>query len=470
MNDQAAKRLFGGFENPMSKNPMSEKPETPDRTTPLYELHLELKAKIVTFAGYQMPVQYPAGIIREHQHTRARAGLFDVSHMGQVRLPDAGADEALEALMPVDVQGLAPGRQRYGLFTNDEGGILDDLMVSRFPGYLLVVVNAACKEADIARLQAHFGSATVEVLTDRALLALQGPASGEVLAQINPAVSAMRFMDVQELDLDGAACMVSRSGYSGEDGFEISVPAAAAQSLARRLLGSEAVAPVGLGARDSLRLEAGLCLYGHDLDTDTTPVEAGLTWAISKARRQGGARPGGFPGAHTILAQLADGAARHRVGIRPQCRAPVREGTQLLADAEPGDGLCRFGPPGRGHVPGGPGTGQAPAGHGDGVAVCQTELLSINTRRPLSTNHQGEHDHEHTEIYRRSRMDTGGRRPVRRGGHHRICPGTVRRAGLCGNARSGPGADPGQRIGGNRIRKSRQRAQSPGWRHRHADQ
>jgi aminomethyltransferase len=297
--------------------------------TPLFDLHLELGGKMVPFAGYEMPVQYPAGIMAEHNHTRARAGLFDVSHMGQVIL--RGADvaavaAALETLIPMDVLDLPEGRQRYGLFLNDAGGILDDLMFANRGDHLFLVVNAACKAQDVAHLKAALEpGVTVEEITDRALMALQGPLAEAVLTEFAPEVAEMRFMDVRTLDLDGVEAWVSRSGYTGEDGFEISVPADQAEALARRLLAHDAVAPIGLGARDSLRLEAGLCLYGHDIDTETLPGEAGLAWAIQKVRRSGGARQGGFPGADAVLAQLADGPARKRVGLRPEGRAPMRE-------------------------------------------------------------------------------------------------------------------------------------------------
>lgn len=297
----------------------------------LHDLHVGLGGRMVPFAGYEMPVQYPAGVMKEHLHTRAAAGLFDVSHMGQVILRPRAGMAALaagfEAMMPVDVAGLAEGRQRYGLFTNDAGGVLDDLMFTNRGDHLFVVVNAACKAADIAHMQANL-SEVAEVLpvTDRCLLALQGPAAGAALARIVPGVAAMRFMDVAIFgDL-----WISRSGYTGEDGFEISVPEDAAEALARRLLAMEEVLPIGLGARDSLRLEAGLCLYGHDLDETTSPVEAGLIWAIQKSRRAGGARAGGFPGAARILRELAEGPVRLRMGLRPEWRAPMREGTLLF--------------------------------------------------------------------------------------------------------------------------------------------
>ena len=301
--------------------------------TPLYALHLELGAKMVPFAGYHMPVQYPSGIIEEHKHTRTHAGLFDVSHMGQIRLRGSGA-AALESLVPVDVIDLEPNRQRYALFTNDAGGILDDLMISNAGDSLFVVVNAACKQQDEAHLRKHLAaSCEIEALTDRALLALQGPKAAMVMNRLAPSASALLFMTTGRMQIAGADCFVSRSGYTGEDGFEISVANDQAETLARTLLAEDEVAAVGLGARDSLRLEAGLCLYGHDIDTETTPVEASLNWALSKVRRHDGARAGGFPGADVIFGQLAGGAIRKRVGIRPQGKAPVREGAKLV-DAE----------------------------------------------------------------------------------------------------------------------------------------
>jgi len=292
------------------------------RRTCLYDLHRELGAKMVPFAGYEMPVRYPMGVMGEHLHSRAKAGLFDVSHMGQVIL--RAPAEALETLVPVDVQGLAESRQRYAMFTNDAGGILDDLMVANRGDHLFLVVNAACKETDIAHLQAHLPG--VEPVTDRALLALQGPLAETVLARLVPGAAAMRFMDVAVLDWEGTALWISRSGYTGDDGFEISLPEDRAEAFARALLAMEEVAPIGLGARDSLRLEAGLCLYGHDIDSDTSPVEAGLTWAIQKRRRT----EGGFLGAERIQRELAEGPSRKRVGLLPEGRAPMREGTALF--------------------------------------------------------------------------------------------------------------------------------------------
>jgi aminomethyltransferase len=299
------------------------------KQTVLHALHQELGGKIVPFAGYALPVQYPAGIMAEHKQAREAAALFDVSHMGQLRLEGADRIATLEALVPADLAGLAPGRQRYSFFTNDRGGILDDLMISNQGDWLFLVVNAACKEADIAHLQAGLeGDVTLSELTDRALIALQGPKAADVLARLAPGVQTLAFMDCKPVEVDGIACLVSRSGYTGEDGFEISVPADRAEALARRLLAEPEVAPAGLGARDSLRLEAGLCLYGHDIDETTTPVEADLVWAIQKRRRQ----DGGFPGAAVVQQQLREGAPRRRVGLQPEGRAPVREGTELQND------------------------------------------------------------------------------------------------------------------------------------------
>jgi aminomethyltransferase len=303
------------------------------KKTPLDALHRELGAKMVPFAGYEMPIQYPMGILKEHNHCRQSAALFDVSHMGQLRFEGDKAAESLESLVPVDIVGLKPGRQRYGFFTNDRGGLLDDLMITNAGDHLFVVVNAACKAQDIAHLSANIAPDVRMVeLEDRALLALQGPTAAQVLARLSPEVATQPFMSAVPRELLGADCFVSRSGYSGEDGYEISVPLEAAEALARWLLEAEEVAPVGLGARDSLRLEAGLCLYGHDLDETTTPVEAALEWALSKARRPGGARPGGYPGAEVIFEQLEKGAARRRVGLRPEGRAPVREGAELKGE------------------------------------------------------------------------------------------------------------------------------------------
>ena len=312
---------------------------TPLHRTPLYALHVARGGKLVPFAGYEMPVQYTAGVLREHQHTRSAAGLFDVSHMGQIALrPKSGRVEdaalALERLVPQDIVAVAPGRQRYAQFTNADGGILDDLMVANFGDHLFLVVNAACKTEDEAHLRAHLSDACViDSLADRALIALQGPKAEQALARFCADATSMRFMDTGPRKVAGFDAFVSRSGYTGEDGFEISVPAEHAEALVKQLLENTDVLPIGLGARDSLRLEAGLCLYGHDIDTTTTPVEGALEWSVQKSRRHGGVRAGGFPGADKILPQFEKGAARRRVGLRPEGRAPVREGAILFADA-----------------------------------------------------------------------------------------------------------------------------------------
>ena len=322
-------------------NPSANSPPQALKRTPLYELHLALAVRMVPFAGYEMPVQYAAGVLKEHLQVRASAGLFDVSHMGQlvVRAKSgvpADAARALERLVPVDILALAPGRQRYALFTNETGGLLDDLMVANRGDHLFLVVNGACKIADEGHLRAHLSDACQIERLDRALIALQGPKAETALAALAPECVAMRFMDVREISILGASCIVSRSGYTGEDGYEISTPADKACDIAQALLANPLVAPIGLGARDSLRLEAGLCLYGSDLDPATTPVEASLNWAIPAVRRTGGARAGGFPGADVILAQLENGPPRRRVGLRPDGRAPVRGGAPLFASAEGG--------------------------------------------------------------------------------------------------------------------------------------
>lgn len=328
------------------------------KQTPLHSLHVSLGAKMVPFAGYEMPVQYPLGVMKEHVHTRQKAGLFDVSHMGQVIVKGAdyaAAAKGLEALIPVDIHGLGENRQRYGFFTNDAGGIEDDLMLANRGDHVFVVVNAACKTADIARMKAALEPGlTVQEITDRALIALQGPAAEGVLAALDPRAADMNFMDVATLDLNGAEAWVSRSGYTGEDGYEISVPADAAEGLARTLLDHADVEAIGLGARDSLRLEGGLCLYGHDIDDATTPVEAALTWAIQKVRRAGGDRAGGFPGAEVILGQMADGAGRKRVGLLPEGRAPMREGVALFASEDASQPIGKITSGGFGPTVGGP--------------------------------------------------------------------------------------------------------------------
>jgi aminomethyltransferase len=323
-------RLFR-TEDPMAE-PASR--DQPLLQTPLHGEHVALGARLVPFAGYAMPVQYPSGILAEHTWTREHAGLFDVSHMGQATL--SGPDHettarALEALVPADIIGLKPGRQRYTQLLNEEGGILDDLMVSRSAdpaedGTLTLVVNASTKEADYAHIAARLtAGVTLHRHDDKALLALQGPKAAEVIAVYDPPIHDMAFMMVGKLSLGGIGVHASRSGYTGEDGFELSVAAERAVDLWRLLLESPHVRPVGLGARDSLRLEAGLCLYGHDIDESTTPVEAGLAWSIQKRRRE----EGGFPGDARIRRELAEGPARLRVGLVPEGRAPAREGTPI---------------------------------------------------------------------------------------------------------------------------------------------
>lgn len=346
------------------------------RTTPLHGLHLELGARMVPFAGYEMPVQYPLGILKEHLHVRAAAGLFDVSHMGQIeirsrrgRIEDVAM--ALETVAPVDLVGLPAGRQRYAVLTNEHGGIRDDLMIANLGERFLVIANAACKDADEAHLRKSLSDECEIVRLDgRALLALQGPMAEEALAALLPDVAGMRFMDMHKMRLLGEVCTVSRSGYTGEDGFEIGLPETIAETVARKLLSNPKVAMIGLGARDSLRLEAGLCLYGSDLDPTITPVEAGIEWSIQTSRRAGGRRAGGFPGAATILRQLKEGAPRRRVGLRPEGRAPIRHGAQLFADPASADaigvvtsggfGPSVNGPIAMGYVPAAVASGDAP--------------------------------------------------------------------------------------------------------------
>ncbi|WP_299360435.1 glycine cleavage system aminomethyltransferase GcvT [uncultured Paracoccus sp.] len=321
------------------------------RRTPLYDLHLSLGARMVPFAGWEMPVQYPTGVLTEHRHTRADAGLFDVSHMGQIILRGENAAAALETLVPADIVGLPPFRQRYGLFTAPDGGILDDLMIANKGDHLLLVVNAGRAEQDLAhlaQLAASHPGIRVDPVEDRALLALQGPGAERAFSWLVPTAPDLRFMDASDLDWDGTSLWVSRSGYTGEDGFEISVQADRAETLARLLLAHDGVAPIGLGARDSLRLEAGLPLYGHDMDETITPAQAGLGWSIPKIRRTGGARAGGFPGADIILPELT-APTRVRRGLRPEGRAPIREGVTLYAQPEGGEPIGRvtsggFGP------------------------------------------------------------------------------------------------------------------------------
>jgi len=351
-------------------------PATPLKRTPLHTLHRELGAKMVPFAGYEMPVQYPAGILAEHFHTRSQAGLFDVSHMGQIALAGADPAAALERLVPGDLVALSPMRMRYTLLLNEAGGILDDLMAMRLRDGLFLVVNAARKEADLAHLRDRLaGNAAVELLADRALLALQGPAAAAVLSRCAPGIDRLGFMTAADVTINGRACLVTRSGYTGEDGFEISLPAGAAEAFARQLLAHPEVSPIGLGARDSLRLEAGLCLYGHDIDESTTPVEADLAWTIGRRRRA----ERGFPGAATVLRQLAEGASRKRVGIRPDGRAPAREDTEITDAA--GNRIGRVTSGGFGPSVGGPvAMGYVDRAHAaEGTAL---ELLVRGTPRP----------------------------------------------------------------------------------------
>lgn len=306
------------------------KPDTGLLKTPLHDLHVAHEARMVPFAGYAMPVQYPGGIMTEHRHTRSAAGLFDVSHMGQAILRGADVAASFEKLVPGDIAGLAVGQMRYTLLLNDAGGIRDDLMATRIEEdgrfALFLVVNAACKDADFGHIAtALAGEAELEILEDRALLALQGPQAESVLAELAPGCRDLVFLEGAGLAVDGVEAFVTRSGYTGEDGFEISLAADAAMAFAEKLLTHDEVALIGLGARDSLRLEAGLCLYGHDIDETTTPVEAGLSWAVGKKRREAA----DFPGAATILKQIAEGPSRKRVGLRPEGRAPVREGAPI---------------------------------------------------------------------------------------------------------------------------------------------
>jgi aminomethyltransferase len=353
----------------------------PLERTPLYALHLALGARMVPFAGYEMPLQYPSGILQEHLHTRSQAGLFDVSHMGQLRIVGAGSASALEQLVPGDLMALAPLSMRYTLLLNDGGGILDDLVATRLDDGFFLVVNAACKAADLAHLRDRLaGTATVEPVGDRALLALQGPAAAAVLSRYLDGVDRLAFMTAVETRLAGRICLITRSGYTGEDGFEISLPAKDAPAVAEMLLAEPEVQPIGLGARDSLRLEAGLCLYGHDIDETTSPVEAGLAWTIGKRRRA----EGGFPGAAVVLRQLAEGAPRRRVGIRPDGRAPAREDTPIVDGA--GARIGRVTSGGFGPSVGGPiAMGYVDPGHAaEGTALA---LLVREIARPARVVH-----------------------------------------------------------------------------------
>jgi aminomethyltransferase len=375
-------------------SPSNESAPAPPSKTALHALHIELGARMVPFAGYEMPVQYPKGVLQEHLHTRRAAGLFDVSHMGQLKLVGPAAADALERLVPMDIAGLTLHQQRYALLTAEDGGILDDLMVTRGDDHLFVVVNAACKIQDTAHLRAELGGpggpdVDVVELDDRALLALQGPTAVDAMARLCPDVDfeSWTFMTARELIVDGVPCFATRSGYTGEDGFEISVENRYAEQLARALLAQPEVAPIGLGARDSLRLEAGLCLYGNDIDTTTTPIEGSLTWAISKARRADGARAGGFPGADRILAQLAAGKdpaaagapARKRVGLVGLERTPVREHSVLVDAAGIPIGEVTsgtFGPTAQRAVA----LGYLPPSH----AVVGTEVMALVRGKPVA--------------------------------------------------------------------------------------
>ena len=365
----------------------------PLQTTPLHALHLELGARMVPFAGYSMPVQYPSGLMAEHVHTRTQAGLFDVSHMGQLTLSGPQAALAFESLMPVDVVGLAPGRQRYGLLLNEEGGILDDLMFVNRGDDLFVVVNGACKVADLAHLQQRMGTqCTITPLPDQALLALQGPMAVTALARLVPGVTSLVFMTGDSFNWEGVPLFITRSGYTGEDGFEISIAATQADGFARALLAQPEVLPVGLGARNSLRLEAGLCLYGQDLDTTTSPVEAGLTWAIQKSRRSGGERAGGFPGAERVLRTdpgphaLSRGSGGARTRARARTHPPAHTGGHVCGrglqwPARPHlqpahcHGVCASRTLGRRDRVARPGARQARTHGGAGHALCSHPLL-----------------------------------------------------------------------------------------------
>lgn len=313
--------------------------------TPLHGLHLELGARMVPFAGYDMPVQYPLGVLKEHLHTRESAGLFDVSHMGQLLIEGEGAEAALETLIPVDLKGLPVNKQSYGLLCNTAGGILDDLIITRWgEDKFFVVINAACVNSDIPHIQAHLpANVSLNYMQGRGLLALQGPAAVAALAELAPDCRQLTFMTGAHMSVAGVMCYVTRSGYTGEDGFEISVPAESTEAIARKLLADDRVEAIGLGARDSLRLESGLCLYGHDLDTSTTPVEAGLWWSISPARREDGLRAGGFLGSDAIFAQRAAGVSRRRVGLQINGKAPVREGADIVNNSDEKVGVVTSG-------------------------------------------------------------------------------------------------------------------------------
>jgi aminomethyltransferase len=363
------------------------------KRTPLYDLHVAKGARMGSFAGYQMPIHYSPGILKEHLQTRSNAGLFDISHMGQIALRPRNGNLvdvaiALERVVPIDVLGLAAGRQRYAFLTNVNGGVIDDLMIMHCGDHFVLVVNAMRRVIDEAHLRAAIEQiCAIEVLEDRALLALQGPEAEIVLTRLAPKIAGMRFMDVRSLGIGDSACLVARSGYTGEDGFEISVAASEAEKLARALLENACVALAGLGARDSLRTEAGLCLYGSDLDENTTPVEAALEWAIPKVRRRGGARAGGFSGANVVLQQLDERPPKRRVALRPLGRMPVRGGALLfaaLSAAEPigtvtsgGFGPSVGGPVAMGYVPwllSAPGTSLFAEVRGSRVPIQVTDL------------------------------------------------------------------------------------------------
>jgi aminomethyltransferase len=297
---------------------------TSSKQTPLYDLHLQLGAKMTTFAGYQMPVQYKSGIIHEHLHCRSQAGFFDISHMGQCRVSGEHAAEALEKLTPGGIVDLKPGAQKYTVLTNAEGGVIDDIIVTRNASDLSLIVNAGCKDKDFAYLRSHLpADCLFEALSDLALFALQGPGAVAVMAKFSAEAGGLKFMQACATEIAGSVCHISRSGYSGEDGFEISLPQADAERIARLLLAEDGVEPIGLGARDTLRLEAGLCLYGHELNETITPIEAGLQWIFKKGHSD-------FPGADKILAQRQDGAGRVRVGLLVDGRIPVREGCAIV--------------------------------------------------------------------------------------------------------------------------------------------
>ncbi len=326
------------------------------KRTPLYEFHKQLGAKLVPFAGYEMPVQYPLGTIKEHIHTRTKVGVFDVSHMGQVAIYPKGKEalngiiKKLEGLLPIDLENIRLGRQKYALITNEKAGIIDDIMITKKEKFIYLIVNAANKREDINYLQAQLGSkAELVEIEDRALLAIQGPEAAEITCRILPELKDMRFLDVMEVDSEFGELWVSRSGYTGEDGFEISLPSASAEAFAEQLQLSNGTEFIGLAARDSLRLEAGLCLHGNDIDESTTVIEAGLWWSVSKTRRPGNIKEGGFPGYGILVSQLNEGVQQMLVGLKPQGRAPIRSGNRIYNSAIDGEEVGRvtsggFGP------------------------------------------------------------------------------------------------------------------------------